>query len=153
LGLFLCDICDEQLSLEVHVCEPDKIRARIQKLQDATRIAEFRWDKVRNAVYMILQSLPLLGDEKVVIEAEWLRRLWDAADCRWYENTSADNFLVRWIAVHRILSEAFDVFRSKKNETLLVKLQALKKVCDEAKEVLGYQNSILDLMPEDLIEK
>ena len=84
MGLFLCDICNEHLTLEKHVCNPEKISNYIHKLQDNASIAERRLSDMQNAVFMILQELPSLEGEKITINAEWLRRLWCAAQCRWY---------------------------------------------------------------------
>ncbi len=154
MGLFLCQICDEQLSFtESHVCKQEDIVNYIQRLRDdANRSRNFLND-IQNAVLMILQSLPTLDDEQILVETKWLRKLWDAAQCQWHENKSVDKFLVRWIALHRTLSESFNLFRSKNHKTLLEKLTAVREMCDSAKKVLGYEDSRFDLTPEDLVSQ
>ncbi len=154
MGLFLCSVCDEQIgfgSIPEHVCDHEKIKALTSKLRDQANAAESKLHDIKNAVFMTLQQLPSLDPEEVTIPTEWLRNLWKAAECQWYSEKTADNFLSRWIATHRTLCEAFDLFRSKKSESKLEKLQALREACDNAAELLGYQDSKLDLRPEDLV--
>jgi len=85
-----------------------------------------------------------------------LRKLWNATENQWYEAKTADDFITCWMVTHRILCEAYDVFRSKKYghaQTILQKLKDLRKACDESQKVLGYENSNLDMSPEDLIKE
>ena len=153
MGLFLCPMCDEQLMSSPHVCNPTVIINRIHKLENEVRLAESKLNNVKNSVFMLLQSLPSLEGDSVSVETEWLRKMWHAAECQWHENKSPDKFLVRWIALHRILCEAFDLFRSNKKETTLEKLRFLKEACDSAKKVLNYEDSKLYLTPEDLMSR
>lgn len=158
MGLFLCDVCNEQLGPAPHVCDLAKVREYVDRLEDQARVAERRLEDVRNAVYKILQ--PLDGLEKreegdVLVSGEWLRKLWAAAQCNWdlmAEARTADSFLTCWIATHRVLRKAFDVFRTGKGLTLQEKLQALREACNQASEVLGYQSSKLDMSVEDVIQ-
>ena len=158
MGLFLCDVCLAQLepgSMSPHVCDPEKARKHAKYQEDRAIAAEGKLEVVRNAVFMLLHQLPSLNTEQVNVSGEWLRNLWKAADCQWDEVKTADSFLVRWMATHRILRESFRLFRSKncgKVESLLSKLQLLRQACDKAKEVLGYQDSKFDLTPEDVLK-
>lgn len=157
MGLFLCPMCNEHLTLDPpHVCEREKIIAYVERLEHEARLAEHRLSEIQNAVMKVLQPLSSLDGEEVTVKTEWLRKLWDAANCRWHEAKIADSFLVHWMATHRILCEAFDLFRSKKygkSQTLLEKLKDLRDACDKAKETLGYRDSNLDMTPEDLAER
>lgn len=151
--LILCKVCDEELT-HTHVCNPEKIIAYVDRLRREARTAESKLSEIQNAVMKVLQPIPHLENEEVTVKTEWLRKLWNAANCQWDEVKTADSFLVHWMATHRILCEAFDVFRSKKygkSQTLLEKLRDLREACDKAKETLGYQESNLDMSPEDLV--
>ena len=159
MGLLLCDVCLSRLELgstSQHVCDSEKAKKNVKQLEGRASNAENKLEDIRNAVYMLLHQLPSLNAEQVNVSGEWLRNLWKAADCRWSEAKSADSFLVQWVATHRILCEAFRLFRSKNHgrvETTLSKLQSLRQVCDRAKEVLGYQDSSkFDLTPEDVLK-
>ena len=59
------------------------------------------------------------------------------------------------MSLHRILRSSYDLFRSKlyptQDKTLLGKLKSLKEAVDNSREVLGYQDSKLDMTPEDLL--
>lgn len=154
MGLFLCDLCNAHLTLDPHECDKEKILRNIQQLEERARIAERNLDDVQNAVFKLLEPLGSLDGEEVTVKTEWLQWLWDAARCKWHKADTAKSFLCHWMATHRILCEAFDLFRSKKHghvETKLNKLKHLREACDKAKEVLGYQDSNLDLTPEDLV--
>ena len=154
MGLFLCHICNEQLGFEnPHKCDPETIRKYVGSLQDAARLAERRLDDMQNAVFMLIHELPSLEGEEITVKTKWLTRLWEATKCRWYEAETKEQFLVCWMATHRILCEAFDLFRDEKHgkkETLLQKLVALKEACTNAQEFLGYKDSKLHLSPEDI---
>ncbi len=156
MGLFLCKCCGKQLSLDEHICNKEDIEKYVAELENDARIAGYNLRTIQNAVFKLLQTSSALSDsEYTVVETEWLKNLWKAAECQWYESKSSDNFLVCWMSLHRILRKAFDLFRSKtngKSETLLQKLQSLREACDKAKETLGYQKSNLDMSPEDLIK-
>jgi hypothetical protein len=153
----MCRMCGGHLSLDnPHVCDPEKVRERMEELEHQARIAEHRLSDIQNAVMKVLQPLPNLEGEEVTVKTEWLRKLWDSANCQWHEAKTADSFLVHWMATHRILCEAFDLFRSKKygkSQTLLEKLRELRDACDKAKDTLGYRDSNLDMTPEELAER
>lgn len=155
MGLFLCDICDEQLS-DSHVCDKEVIKKRISTLEERACLAERQSRDMQNAIFMILHTLPTLEGDEVVVKTNDLKRLWEAAKCQWFSAKTADQFLSCWMAMHKILREAYNVFRSrnfKKNLSLLEKLNNLHKACIESKPILGYQDSNLDKSPEQLMEK
>lgn len=154
--LIICDLCDKDItSTPRHVCDRADIRAYVTRLVDDNRAAERDLDDIRNGVYKLLQSLPnISGTEEVVVRTDWLRRLWSAAACQWHEAKTADSFLVSWLATHRILSRAFDLFRSENRRqkvTMRDKLQSLKDACVQAQKVLGYEDSKLDLGSDDVV--
>jgi hypothetical protein len=157
VGILICRTCDVDITGDGnHVCSQKAVLALVERLREETRTAEQRLSDIRNAVFRALEELPGREGELVAVPFDRLRQLWDAAQCRWYEATTADDFLARWLATHRILCEAFDVFRSVKcgkRETLLEKLLALRAACDAARATLGYENSGFDLTPEDLAAK
>ena len=155
MGLFLCDLCDQQLGFDGnHFCATANIRKKNERLEKDKRTAERRLDEMQNAVLMLLKELPSLAVERINVDAKWLRRLWDATQGRWDEAKTADEFLSHWLATHRVLCEAYDVFRTEKYghpQTLLQKLTDLRIVCDSSKKVLGYEASDFDMTPEDLV--
>jgi hypothetical protein len=164
MGLFLCDICNQNLSCcfkadgnyEKHVCKNEDILAYIDNLRNIAGKAERNLDEIRNAVFMTIQDLPSLTPEEITIKTKWIKQVWDAANCKWYENPynhgGPDYFLGRWCSMHRLLCEAYDLFRSKKGESLLTKLTNLREAVDNSKVALGYQDSKLDMKPEDLLK-
>lgn len=149
MGLFLCPLCDEKLSAN-HVCDKDRLLEHVQTLTRRAQAAEHQLLLTQNAVRMLLKDVPSMELEEIRVKTEWLRKLWDATESKWYKKETATDFHVKWMAVHRVLSEAFNVFKSKKSKTLLEKLTELKKFCEEAKIVLGYQDSKFDMSPEQL---
>lgn len=156
MGLFLCDLCDQELE-ENHVCDKAFILKRIKELRNAAQVAEDRLGQVQNAIFMIMAkdlAFTHLGIcTKVSVEADWLKELWDASQCRWGEAKTVNDFLSTWIALHDILCEAYDVFRTEKYghpQTLLQKLTDLRNVCDRSKKVLDYESCVFDMTPEDL---
>lgn len=167
MGLFLCDMCNKDLMCgyredgnhEKHVCKEEDILSHINRLKDTAWKAENNLDSIRNAVLMTIHELPSLENEEVTIKTKWIKKVWDAADCKWYEHNVREGgpeyFLLRWIATHRLLCEAYDLFRSSKYgrvESLLTKLTNLKEAVDNSKEALGYQDIKLDMSPEDLLK-
>ncbi len=116
MGLFVCDKCGFEGGVHLyaggHVCEEQAILDHVKKLRDRASEAETKLDNIRNAVFMVLKDLPDLEGETVSVKTQTLRSLWDAAKCQWHEQKSADSFLVCWLVTHRILCEAFDLFRS-----------------------------------------
>lgn len=156
MGLFLCDMCNEQLTFDSpHVCDPGKLRAYIAELELRARKAEHKLNVMEDAVLYTLKELPSLEGEKIEVSTKWLRMLWQAAECRFDKYEEPEAFIGHWMAMHRILCEAFDLFRSRKYgkpSNLLKNLQELKEACEIAKKVLGYQDSVLDLSPEDIVE-
>jgi hypothetical protein len=163
MGLFICDICNYQTGIldpTIHICDLQKVKEYNLKLQKDARDAELELDNIRNAILNLIRSVPSMNEvrdgmpDNILINSKVVRDLWDAAECRWYEQDNADIFLSRWLMTHQVLCEAFDVFRSDThgNKTKLEKLQALKKVCVEAAQGLGYDDESLDLSPEDVIK-
>jgi len=154
MGLFLCDVCNQQLGTPPHVCNREDIKKYVDDLEERATTAEFRLNDVKNAVLMVLEQLQSIEGEEVTVKTEWLKKLWAAAKCQWYEAKDASAFLKRYIALHRILCEAFDLFRTKKGETLLLKLKNLREACDSANSLLGYEKNQIDklsLTPEDIV--
>lgn len=153
MGCFFCPVCNEALGLnaESHTCDLVQVQKRMQYLQEETVKATRKAESIENAVMLILRSLPSTEEERVTIRTEDLRRLWDAAQCQWHEAKTADSFLAQWLATHSVLCEAYDMFRSTKKESLLVKLRVLREVVDKSKVVLGYEDSTTDMTPEDLV--
>lgn len=153
MGILICEICNEHLPLcaeayDSHVCDPNKIEAHVKRLRNEKTEAEHRLSDIKDAVFKVIKDLPSLEGETVTVKTEWLRKLWDSANCRWYDAKTADSFLSEWLSTHMILCEAFDLFESK--GSLLQRLQKLREACDNANERLNY-NAKFDLSPEDII--
>lgn len=151
MGLFLCPKCDLQ-----HIgtpCKEEDIIAHVEQLKREKWEAEQKLDQIRNAIFMIIQELPSLEGE-IKVNKDWLDRLWKAGQCQWYEAKTTETFLVRWCALHFLLSDTYDLFRKNrygKELSFLDKLKKLKKQVDRSQEVMGYQDSKLDYEPEDLV--
>ena len=151
MGLFLCGLCDDHLT-EDHVCDRAKIKAKIDRLEDQWRKEYNSLERVKNSVYILLQSLPSLDEKHVFIETKWVKDLWKAIDGSWYEANTADKFLSRWIALHMILTKSFDLFRTRPYDSL-DKIKRLKQVCEEAKKTFGYEDIKFDLTPEEVLQE
>ncbi len=155
MGLFICDICNEQLNGK-HVCNLENVKKYVNELKESAMVSAKNLAEIQNAVFMILQELPPPSSAAGWAADEWIDRLWEAAKCQHNNIKTKEQFLVRWTTMHRILSEAFDVFRSVKygkKESILDKLKSLKEACKTAQEVFGYQDSKLDLTPEDICDE
>lgn len=156
MGLFLCQLCNDHLDFDrPHECDPVTLRKRIEELEMKARKAEHKLNVIEDAVQHLIKELPSLEGEKIEVTTKWLRLLWKAAECRFDKFEEPESFLGHWMAMHRILCEAFDLFRSKKHghpANLLVNLKELWEACERAKVVLGYQTSVFDLSPEDIVE-
>jgi hypothetical protein len=150
-------MCNEQLSLDPpHVCNPDDVREYVAELKLRADQAEHKLNLIDDAVLLTLKDLTSLEGEKVEVSTKWLRKLWKAAECNFFDRyNELETFLAHWMAMHRILRCAFDLFKSRKyaSSNLLKILQALKIACEDAKKILGYQDSLLDLSPEDIVKK
>lgn len=159
MGYPICDICDKGMGFDGdHVCDPENIKKFVDDCQKRAREAENKLDNIRNSILMLLQSLPSFGDGEVSVDTDWIRKIWNAAECRDYDAKTPESFLVQWLATHGVLCEAFSLFRTEEigrrdNTSTLEKLQALRKACDEAKEIL-YKNdgSPFDLTAENILE-
>ena len=152
MGLFLCELCGQSVS-ENHVCDREDIRKRMEELHATINRTTRELSAVRNGVEMLLQGLPSLEGKTTTVDTDWLRSLWSASGCLVRDVVgSADCFVSRQSVLHKVLRHSYDVFRSRKKESLLVKLRGLKRVCEESKEILGYQDSILDMSPEELMK-
>lgn len=151
MGLFLCECCGKHWNPE-HLCKPEDIEQYIREMDYRARMAELNLDKIRYAVRLMLQEIPSLDGEEVTIKTAWLRKLWNAAELTVDDSKTIDNFLARNLAMSRLLCEAFDMWRSRKKETTLQKLKSLRTVCDNAKEVFGYHDSVFDMSPEQVHE-
>ncbi len=150
--LIICQVCNENLGLGEHVCNPDKIIENINYLKKSASDSENKLSEISNAVFMVLQGLPSLEGESIPVSGEWLRRLWDAVEGRWYYAKDAETFIVHDLAKQNILCAAYNLFRSK-NKTLLEKLTDLRDRCVYSKKALGYTNSSeFDITPEDIIK-
>ena len=152
MGLFLCSVCNKDLLGDMlHVCKREDIEERIEKLEIARGIAENRLQSIQDAVYRLLEALPSLSEPTSTVDSDWLRKLWNATQCAWYEAKTADSFLIRWMAMHDILRCAFDLFRKPDKDSALTKLIRLYEACNRAKEVLGYQSSKFTVSPEQFL--
>jgi hypothetical protein len=151
MGIFVCEVCGYEGGLGQpggHVCHPSDVLLHVRELKASANEAHLQIRDIQNAVFRILEDVPSLEGGTVEVKTEWLRRLWDAARCQRNEDSSLDNFLARWMSMHRIMANAFDVFRFRKEESLVKKLTRLRQQCDHAMVVFGY-NSKLDLTPEE----
>src|SRR5271170_3901422 len=89
MGFFTCNICEQQLTNEPHVCNPEHIKEHIRILKDRANTAESRLESIRNSIYNLIQPLSSLEGEEITVKTEWLSKLWDSAECCWYEAKTA----------------------------------------------------------------
>lgn len=163
MGLFLCDLCDKDLggftsSSVEHVCNREDILKRIKTLANSAWKAENHLATIRSKTQLLIKELPSLDEEEVIVKTKWLQDLWKATEAHHNEGEggSPTEFLSLWLFQQRVLCEAFDLFRSKTGrmpETALVKLQNLRKVCDEAKAHIYPGGSPFDISPQDIIDE
>lgn len=153
MGLFLCDLCNQQLDKN-HECDKQKLLDHINYLKEAETKSHLQINKIRDSILFLLHDIPTLNSDKVEVKTELIRKLYESAgpilDDKY---NTAESYLVVWIAMHQILSSAFDLFRTRNKSNLYTKLSRLKEVCLHAKEVLKYKDTQLPLSPEDLIEE
>ena len=155
MGFIPCDYCGHDIlgCREPHVCKKEDILANITSLENQARTAVNNLDLIRDQVLKLVVELPDLNGDYCTVKTDLVRKIWEAAECQWYDNKKVDTFLIRWIAMHTILTAAFRLFKSKPRHSLKDKLAYLLERCDNAKEVFGYQDSVFDLSVEDLIKE
>jgi len=157
MGMFICPTCDKHMGIcgeGIHVCNLNEVREYVKLLTNRAMTAEKSAGNLRDAVFMLMKEAPSLDDDTVTVSTKWLRRLWETSGCRWNNVDTAEWFISHWLAMHSILCQAFDVFRSNKHgkhESFIEKLIALRQSCDLAKKVLKYESSVLDMTPEDVV--
>lgn len=100
----------------------------------------------------MLKELPSLEGDSIQVSGSWMRRLWDAIQGRWYDAKDADTFMVHDFAKQNILCAAYDLFREKKNKTVLDKLKRLKEACESSVKALGYNTKPFTINPEDIVK-
>lgn len=158
--LILCDVCNKDITgsgfngAAKHVCSRDDIIAYVNQLTNHANDAERKLNQVRSAVLKILTSIPNIEKPTHTFPADLITELWEAAVLRDRDIETAAEYHNQWMSLHRILCEAFDLFRPLKHgraETLLARLEALKKVCLHAQAIHGYTDSKLTLTPQDII--
>lgn len=154
MGLFLCEVCNRSLSLD-HSCNPTDIKSNIERLRDRAWTAECYASQVENRIKLLIQNLPTMDGDCVIVKAELIRNLWNAAVRKDHHAENADNYLSRWIAMHRILSRAFSLFRERTSggKNMIQRLAALRDSCDHARLVFGYTDSVFDLEPTDVASR
>lgn len=156
MGLFLCEICGQQLHLDQevedgrhhHACRPEDVKAHINWLKEEAIKSSSEIQSIRNAVYGVLQSLPTEEHdcERFLIEATWLEGLWQAAGCATDGNhrqpSTAQNHLLRFYALHRLMSAALGVFRNLNGLSTHKKLERLRQEAEKTAKALGYAGSM-----------
>lgn len=156
MGLFLCSNCNKSLGSEIHICKHEDVKLYVEKLELRAREAENELRQIQDSVLLIMETLPTLDKEEVLVKSELLENLWKSVKLQWYKSEHPKDFLLKWMTLHRILTDCFYIFkpiRNGKKETLVEKLAKLKESCQHAQEVFGYQDSKLILSPEDLIKE
>lgn len=157
MGLFLCPLCNDHFTIDPpHKCNDSKITSYIKKLKTEAHEAEMNLHLMQDDILFLIKEIPSLEKEKVEVSTKWIKSLWQYAGGNFYRTEDPVSFLSHWMAMHRILCEAFDLFRSKnykEPKNLLSNLKQLLEVCEHAKTVLGYEDSKFDLSPEDIVNK
>lgn len=160
MGLFACKVCEGNLlGVTDHVCDRGKALAHVERLERRATDAEDKLRDIHNAVYQLMKDVPTLDDEYAVVSTEWLRRLWEGAQCCWDlgAGETPDSFLAGWLANQFVLCAAFDLFRTKSkghpSKSTLEKLRELRERCEQASRTHGYDKAggtEFDLTPEFL---
>lgn len=153
MGLFLCDICNQELGTVPHVCKEEDVIGYIHHLEELSRGAQNKLQHIEDQVLKLVEKLPDLSGPECTISSDLVRAIWEAVDCQWYEAKTADSFLARWMAMHHVLRFSFDLFRTRGIMTTADKLTRLVEACETAKEVLGYQDSVFNLNVADLLKE
>ena len=87
----------------------------------------------------------------VKIDGKIIQELWELCVTHGYPSAeSAECFLSRWLVTHRILIEAYDLFRERDSSTILQRLEELEKACRDSQDIMGYNDSKLTLTSKDL---
>lgn len=159
MGYPTCDICNQGIGFrdDEHICNSEDIEKYIKSMDEKTRKTQGQLDNIRDSILMLIQSLPSLENEKTVVDTKWIRSIWDAAQCRDYDARTPETFLVKWLVTHRVLCEAFSLFRTeetgRKKMPVLERLEFLRRSVDEARTILGYEDeSPFDVTPEDILK-
>jgi hypothetical protein len=154
MGLFICQLCNKDMS-KTHQCERDDIIKRIESLGNVAWKAEMRLSNIRSKVKLLIKELSSLDEEEIIVKTKWIKDLWEATEARCSEtrNNDVNEFLSVWLHQQHVLCEAFDLFRSKKNETVLVKLRNLHKACEEARNFIYTGSSPFDITPDDILDE
>lgn len=158
MGLFICELCDKPLlsSEGNHVCNHENVKNYIHSLKDKIQKAEWDLSQIKDSIVLLLKSVGDIEDLEplTVIRSQLLKDLWMSAKCQWYDHKTPESFTRMYSTHLNLLRSAFNLFRSKSRPpgSFLDKLIDLKKACEDAKIVLGYQSSILDITPEDLLK-
>lgn len=155
MGLFLCRLCGEQIH-EVGVpCDPEKLEARINCLEGRAQVCERQCVIVRDFLERTLASVAAgdgLSGETVEVSSEWLRKLWEGVSSgKWENGPTADSFLSRLMAVHRVFRTANDLFRDRRG-TAEEKLNALRNQCIETYRTLYKAEVEFDYTTSDVID-
>jgi hypothetical protein len=152
MGLFLCEVCNEQLTKD-HICDRQKIIDHIEFLKLQADKHHLQVTQVRDSILFLIKSLPSLDSETVEVKTDLIREVYASAGDSWDgKYKTADSYLIMWIAMHQLLSRAFELFKPKKKGDLLTKMKALKAACLHAKEILQYKNTDISLEPEDVLK-
>lgn len=100
-----------------------------------------------------MQSTPNLTEDIVSIETKWLKALWKAAECEWYDDYDPEKFLSKWICLHSILSSCYRLFRPVNGTAVKQNLQNIENECNHSKTVFNYHKSVFTLTTEDICQQ
>lgn len=153
--LILCDICDANITGEVfnkieHVCKREDIEKNVKKLTETMNFYQSKLNTVEELLhYYISEKVEIRQDEK-----EFLDKMMMAVSPNLvsYSSETSESFLVKWLATHRVLCEAFQLFY-KDGRPILEKLKDLEDSIANARQVLKYTTSKDVMTSEELCLK
>lgn len=157
MGLFLCPCCDQNMFGEnvidgkyvPHVCKQEDIEKHVVSLRNEISSLESKIFDISDKLELFVHNLPSLDGK---IDGKIIQELWELCVTHGYPSAeSAECFLSRWLVTHRILIEAYDLFRERDSSTILQRLEELEKACRDSQDIMGYNDSKLTLTSKDLI--
>jgi len=153
--LILCDICDVNITSDMfnnveHVCKREDIEKNVKKL---TETMNFYHGKLINAEELlncyISKKMEIREDERVFLD-KMMKIL--SPGLASFSSETSESFLVKWIATHSVLCEAFQLFY-KDGRPILEKLKDLEDSIANARQVLKYKTSKDVMTSEELCLK
>lgn len=152
--LIVCDICDVNITSDAfnnveHVCKREDIEKNVKKLTETMHFYESKLFTAEELLdYYISEKKEIKTDEKEFLD-KMLKILSPGFAVSSLE--TSESFLVKWLATHGVLCEAFQLFY-KDGRPILEKLKTLEDSIANARQILKYTTSKDVMTSEELYE-